>query len=57
VAQRLKTARLQLEGARTELANMHQLYDDVRASTSWRVTRPLRQVIALKSRKGAQPVD
>jgi hypothetical protein len=57
VAQRLKTARLQLEGARTELAEMHQLYEDMRASTSWRVTRPIRQMVALKSRKGTPSVD
>jgi hypothetical protein len=57
VAQRLKTARLQLEGARTELANMYQLYEDTLASTSWRVTRPLRQVVALKRRKSGPSVD
>jgi hypothetical protein len=57
VAQRLKTARLQLEGARTELANMHRLYEDMRASTSWRVTRPLRQAVALKNRKGSTSAD
>jgi hypothetical protein len=57
VAERMKTARLQLEGARTELAGMHQLYQRMRASTSWRFTRPLRQVIALANRKGNAPAD
>ena len=51
VAQQMKTARLRLEGARTELANMYELYEGMQASTSWRVTRPLRQVVALKNRK------
>jgi hypothetical protein len=57
VAQHMKTARLQLEGTRTELANMYELYERMRASTSWRVTRPLRQAIALKDRKGAVTGD
>jgi hypothetical protein len=54
---RAETERLQAElgGARSELASMHQLYERMQASTSWRVTRPLRRVASLKSRKGKAP--
>jgi hypothetical protein len=31
------------------------MYERMKASTSWRITRPLRQVIALKNRKGTRP--
>jgi hypothetical protein len=47
----------ELDGARAELASMHRLYERVRGSTSWRVTRPLRQMASLKSRKGTAPGD
>jgi hypothetical protein len=50
VAQQMKTARLKLEGAKVELANMYTLYEGMKASTSWRVTRPIRQVVALRNR-------
>ena len=46
----MKTARLKLEGAKVELANMYTLYEGMKASTSWRVTRPIRQVVALRNR-------
>ena len=39
----------------TELDALHELYEEMRASTSWRVTRPLRQVAALKDRRGGAP--
>jgi hypothetical protein len=47
----------ELDGARTELANMHRLYERMQASTSWRLTRPLRQVASLKNREGNGPED
>jgi hypothetical protein len=58
-AARAETERLraELDAARTELADMYQLYERMQASTSWRVTRPLRQVVALKSRKNSVPID
>jgi hypothetical protein len=49
----MKTARLRFEGAESELAEMHALYESIRASTSWRVTRPIRQVVALRDRNSA----
>jgi hypothetical protein len=56
---RRETERLgaELDGARAELASMHQLYERVRASTSWRLTRPLRQVASLKNRRGTAAGD
>jgi len=45
----------ELERKRTELAVAYEAYERMQASTSWRVTRPLRQVAALKDRKGATP--
>ena len=53
----LKTARLAFEGTRTELANVYELYERMKGSTSWKVTRPLRQAAALKDRKGTAPAD
>jgi hypothetical protein len=52
-----KRLHAELDGARIELANMHRLYERMRASTSWRVTRPLRQVASLKNREGTAPGD
>ncbi len=44
-----------LESTRRDLAAMTELYEQMQASTSWRVTRPLRQVVAFKDRKGMPP--
>jgi hypothetical protein len=57
VALEMKTARLRLEGTQDELANVYELYERMRTSTSWRVTRPLRQVVALKDITGTGPAD
>lgn len=57
VAQEIKHLRLSLEGTRTELANVYELYERIQASTSWKVTRPLRQLIALKDQRGGAPAD
>jgi hypothetical protein len=54
----LKTARLAFEGSQTELANVYEIYERMKGSTSWKVTRPLRQVVAaLNDRKGTAPAD
>lgn len=55
VARKLDLARAQLEGTKDELAAMYALYERTVASTSWRVTRPIRQVAGLKDRKGGTP--
>jgi hypothetical protein len=55
VEQQMKHARLKLEGTQVELAEVYALYEGMRASTSWRVTRPIRQVAALRARKGQGP--
>jgi len=44
-----------LERTRTELAEIYELYERMEASTSWRITRPLRQVATIKDRKGTTP--
>jgi hypothetical protein len=41
--------------AQDKLAGALAMYERMKASTSWRITRPLRQVIALKNRKGTRP--
>ncbi len=58
-AQRAEIDRLhaELEGVRNDLVAMHELYERMVASTSWRVTRPLRQVAAIKGRKDTNPGD
>lgn len=38
----------ELEGARDEVAALHELRERMEASTSWRITRPLRQVVELR---------
>jgi hypothetical protein len=54
-AEELKWLNHDLEGARAELATLHELYERMQASTSWRVTRPLRQVAALRDRSTPKP--
>jgi hypothetical protein len=56
VAEQMKQARLRLENAQTELRNVYELYERIKGSTSWRVTRPLRRVLAWKGGSG-QPVS
>jgi hypothetical protein len=36
---------------------VYELYERMKGSTSWKVTRPLRQAAALKDRKGTAPAD
>ena len=50
--ERLRAELAVLEGTRAELADMHQLYERMQASTSWRVTRPLRRLASVKSERG-----
>jgi hypothetical protein len=38
--------------AQAKLAGAHELYERMKASTSWRITRPLRQIGALTARRG-----
>ena len=45
----------ELEGAREELAAMHELYERMQGSTSWRITRPLRQAAGLRVRSSPKP--
>lgn len=42
---------------RADLIAMNELYERMQASTSWRVTRPLRQVAALRGHQGATDGD
>ena len=46
-----------LERAQADLADMYELYERMRDSTSWRITRPLRERPTLRGRKGAAPGD
>ena len=50
VSGEMMVARSEIEGLRAELEGLHEAYDQVLSSTSWRVTRPLRQIIALRGR-------
>jgi hypothetical protein len=45
----------ELVGAREELAALHELYERLQGSTSWRITRPLRQVAGLRVRSSPKP--
>jgi hypothetical protein len=44
-----------LEKMRADWAEMFELYERMQDSTSWRITRPLRERPTLKGRKGAAP--
>lgn len=44
-----------LEHARSSYADMCELYERMRDSTSWRITRPLRERPTLRGRKGVAP--
>jgi hypothetical protein len=47
----------EIDEMQTAFGSMEELYRRMRASTSWRVTRPFRRLSALKNRKGTAPVD
>jgi hypothetical protein len=69
VAEQMKTARLrfegelerarsELEGVQGELRDMYELYARMKSSTSWRVTGPLRRMVALTGgRRGIRSAD
>jgi hypothetical protein len=46
-----------LQARRAELACAHEQVERIQASTSWKVTRPLRQLATLRDRKGVAPGD
>ncbi len=57
VSGELAVARSEIESLRAELEGAHQAYEQLLGSTSWQVTRPLRQVAGLRGRKGTSPTD
>jgi len=50
----IKRLRAERVGMQTELAGMNELYERMRASTSWRMSRPLRLVAAFIFRRAAR---
>jgi len=48
----MAVARSEIEALRAELEGIHEAYDQILGSTSWQITRPLRQITALRDRKG-----
>src|SRR5580704_14233643 len=48
----MAVARAEIEALRAELEGIHEAYEQMVGSTSWQVTRPLRQVSSLRGRKG-----
>ena len=57
MAAEMSAARSEIEALRAELEGIHQAYDHILGSTSWQITRPIRQVAALRSRRGASLAD
>jgi hypothetical protein len=47
----LERAQTDLERAQTDWADTYELYEQMQASTSWRITRPLRQVMNVTNRR------
>jgi hypothetical protein len=45
-------ARAEIEALRAELEGLYEVYQRMLGSTSWQVTRPLRQMSALRGRRG-----
>jgi hypothetical protein len=48
----MAVARSEIEALRAELGGIHEVYEQMLGSTSWQVTRPLRQMSALRGRRG-----
>ena len=48
-------ARAEIEALRAELEGLYEVYQRMLGSTSWQVTRPLRQMSSLRVRKGTSP--
>jgi hypothetical protein len=57
VSGELAVARSEIESLRAELEGLQQAYEQLLGSTSWQVTRPLRQVAGLRGRKGTSLAD
>jgi len=52
VSAELAVARSEIESLQAEVEGIREAYDRIRDSTSWQITRPLRQITALRGRKG-----
>jgi hypothetical protein len=49
VAGQLEVARSEIETLRSQLVGLRKAYEQMQASSSWRITRPLRQIVARRS--------